>query len=387
MLSDLSELLLWSSVVLIGYAYAGYPLVLSLIAMLKAPRSLRRTPRDEPSVSLLISVYNEEDVIEDRLRNALALNYPKGLLEIVVASDGSTDRTHAVVAGFAPQGIVLRGYDGRIGKTACLNRAVPVAKGDIVVFSDANSRYDREAIARLVAPFSDPQVGCVTGTTRYASRGENDTMVESIGLYSKIEAVTKNLETRLGSCVGADGAIFAIRRSLFRPLRDVDINDLVIPLSIVRQGLRVIAEPAAFCTEHTAQDAAGEFRRQVRIANRTIRAIVNNRDMLNPFRFGFYAFEILSHKLVKLLVPFALLTALACNLILVRHGTLYLTTLGLQAALYVLSLLGFWTRDGRARPTLIGMAHTFAVANAAMLVAWVGYFRGESYLTWTTVRS
>lgn len=384
---NIAELLLWSSVVLIGYAYAGYPLLLSLIAMLKPPRSPHPALEVAPRVSLLISAYNEEDVIAVKLRNALALHYPESLLEIVVVSDGSTDRTHAIVADFAPQGVVLRVYDGRIGKTACLNRAVPVAKGEIVVFSDANSQYDREAIARLVAHFSDSRVGCVTGTTRYTSRGQDDAIVESIGIYSRIEAVTKNLETRLGSCVGADGAIFAIRRSLFHPLRDVDINDLVIPFSIVRQGLRVIAEPGAFCTEHSAQDPAGEFRRQVRIANRTIRAIVSHRDMLNPLKFGFYAFEILSHKLVKLLVPFALLTALACNLILLRHGTLYLTTLGLQAGLYMFALFGVWTRDGRTRPRLVGLAHTFTVVNAAMLVGWVRYLRGESYLTWTTVRS
>lgn len=338
----------------------------------------------EPKVSLFISVYNEEAVIEEKLLNSLALDYPKELIEIVVISDGSSDRTDEIVARYAPQGVILRSYEGRIGKTACLNKAVPLAKGDIIVFSDANSKYDREAIKRLVSHFSDPQIGFVTGGTKYISE-DGGKMLDSIGIYSKIEKVTKVLESRTGSCVGADGAIFAIRKSLYQPLQSVDINDFVIPLNIIRKGFRGILDENAFCIEKIAKGTKGEFNRQVRISNRTIRALVNQRGLLNPFIYGFFSFELLSHKVGKMLVPFFLLSAFILNLFLLGQGTLYIAAFFSQLFLYGLSALGHWG-SLKDLSRLVSMSHTFVVVNFAILMGWIKYMKGDTYTTWTTAR-
>lgn len=212
------EVLFWLSLFVIIYAYAGYPILLwSLSRFLKRKPSADALSKAHhlPMVTLIVSAYNEEKVIGDKLNNALALDYPRELLEIVVVSDGSSDGTVRIVSGFADQGVVLRHYEGRIGKTACLNQVVPLATGEIIVFSDANSTYERGALKALVRSFQDRTIGFVTGWTRYVSHRDRMAVVNPLGLYSRLELITKELESRLGSCVGADGAIFAIRRELY----------------------------------------------------------------------------------------------------------------------------------------------------------------------------
>ena len=302
-----------------------------------------------------------------------------------MVSDGSGDRTCEIVLGFAHRGVVLRHYEGRIGKTACLNRALPMARGSVVVFSDANSAYERGALRALVRPFEDLSVGFVTGWTRYGS-GEDGSASGSLGLYAKLELATKALESCLGSCVGADGAIFAIRKALYQPLRDYDINDLVIPLSINRQGYRGVLQREAVCVEKDAGGAKGEFQRQVRITNRTLRAIMNYRQLLNPFRFGWLSFEIFSHKLCRFLVPLFLMVALASNLLLAERGGLFLAALVAQGVFYIaaggatlLSNTGFLSQ-------LAETARSFVVVNAAIALAWIKYFQGETYTTWSPTK-
>ena len=370
---------------MIFYAYLGYPILLWIISGFKNSQRKTELKRFEPKVSLLISVYNEESVIEDKILNSLTLDYPKNLFEIVVISDGSNDRTHAIAAGYASKGVFLRHYEGRSGKTACLNKAVPLAKGDIIVFSDANSKYDKAAIKRLVNNFIDETIGFVTGTTKYISN-DGERILDSIGVYSRIEQFTKRLESNIGSCVGADGAIFAIRKHLYRSLKDFDINDFVVPLNVIKQGFRGVFEEEAFCIEKTAKSTKGEFNRQVRITNRTIRAIVNNRKLFNPFEFGIFSFQLLSHKVCKLMVPFFMLLFFFTNLLLIRDSFLYIFILGIQVFVYLASMLkDLWQRS-KGINRLISMFHTFTIINMAILWGWVKYLKGETYVTWTTTR-
>ena len=377
--------LFWISVLMIFYAYLGYPILLWIISGFKNSQRKTELKRFEPKVSLLISVYNEESVIEDKILNSLTLDYPKDLFEIVVISDGSNDRTHAIAAGYAPKGVFLRHYEGRSGKTACLNKAVPLAKGDIIVFSDANSKYDKAAIKRLVNNFIDETIGFVTGTTKYISN-DGERILDSIGVYSRIEQFTKRLESNIGSCVGADGAIFAIRKHLYRSLKDFDINDFVVPLNVIKQRFRGVFEEEAFCMEKTAKSTKGEFNRQVRITNRTIRAIVNNRKLFNPFEFGIFSFQLLSHKVCKLMVPFFMLLFFFTNLLLIRDSFLYIFILGIQVFVYLASMLkDLWQRS-KGINRLISMFHTFTIINMAILWGWVKYLKGETYVTWTTTR-
>jgi hypothetical protein len=195
--------------------------------------------------------------------------------------------------------------------------------------------------------------------------------------------MTKEFESRLGSCIGADGAIFAIRKELYLPLKDYDINDLVIPLSINQQGYRGVLQPEAVCFEKDAGSPKGEFHRQVRITSRTIRAIINYRQLLNPFGFGLLSFELFSHKVCKLLVPFFLVALLVSNLLLSGSGDFFLTTLIAQGIFYVGAGVAVFVPHGGLLTRMAKMASTFVVVNAAIALAWVKYFQGETFTTWS----
>lgn len=380
------EAVFWVSVLAVAYAYVGYPAVLWLLSRFRPPATKGAGHGTRlPAVSLIVSAFNEEQVIGQKIENALSLDYPKALLEIVVVSDGSSDRTCEIVLGFARRGVVLRHYEGRIGKTACLNQALPLAAGSIVVFSDANSVYEAGALKALLRPFEDPAVGFVTGWTRYAS-AEGASRPDSLGVYARLELLTKALESRLGSCIGADGAIFAIRKELYTPLRDYDINDFVIPLSINRQGYRGVLQREAVCVENDAGSAKAEFQRQVRITNRTLRAIINYRQLLNPRRFGLLSFELFSHKLCRFLVPAFLVAAVASNLLLAERGGFFLAALVAQGVFYVAAATAALLPKAGILSHVAETAKSFVVVNAAIALAWVKYFQGESYTTWSPTK-
>lgn len=379
--------LFWLSVCFIVYSYTGYLFLLWVLSLFwKADPGKKEVTR-LPTVSLLISAYNEDRVIEKKLLNSLELDYPKEMLEIVVVSDASEDGTDRIVQRHTDSGVKLRRFEGHIGKTACLNKAVPSANGEIVVFSDANSQYDRDALRYLVQWFEDETVGFVSGRTVYIAREGADSF-SSTGLYSHIERLTKALESKISSCVGADGAIFAIRKNLYPMLQDYDINDLVIPLKIVRQGYRGVLEEAAYCVEESAGSAQGEFRRHIRITARSLRAIFNHVGLLNPFKYPLFSFQLLSHKLIRFLTPFAIVFALLLNAIIVfaRGGENYIVMLVLQAVLYVLWGLGYFKIKLPLATRAASFANTFFVVNLAILIGWVKYLQGDTYTTWNTSR-
>lgn len=379
------EATFWVSLFAVAYAYVGYPAVLWLLLRsgILGDRSGTGPATHLLHVSVIVSAYNEEKVIGEKIKNALSLDYPRELLEIVVVSDGSSDRTCEIASKFAHDGVVLRHYEGRIGKSACLNQVVPQAAGSIVVFSDANSMYEKGALRALLGPFRDGTVGFVTGWTRYgSSRDTAPPGSTAIGIYSRLELLTKRLESRLGSCIGADGAIFAIRKELYTPLNDYDINDVVIPLSINQQGYRGTLQPEAVCMEKDAGGSKGEFQRQVRITSRTIRAIMNYRQLLNPFRFGLLSFELISHKLCKFLAPLFLVTLVVSNVLLAGSGNLFLAALVAQGVFYGGAGAGAFISSGGPVSRVAEAAQTFVVVNAAVATAWVKYLQGETYTTW-----
>jgi glycosyltransferase involved in cell wall biosynthesis len=383
------EFFFWSSLFMVFYAYGGYPIILLVISFFKGDSGGLREPNPSndhrPKVSLLISAYNEESVIEAKILNSLSLDYSRDLLEIIVISDGSTDKTCEIVERYADKGIVLRHYEGRIGKTECLNRSVPVAQGNIIVFSDANSQYDRSAIKEMVGHFNDEKMGFVTGWTKYLSGGKEGN-ADSLGMYARIELWTKALESLIDSCVGADGAIFAIRKELYNPLYPHDINDFVIPLQINRQGYRGVLEENAFCFEKSAGGGKGEFFRQVRITNRTIRAIFNNAGLLSPLKYGIFSFELFSHKICRFLVPFFLLILIITNIILIGKGTICLISFAVQVSFYLLALSHNRGRKIKYLSGPVSLIHTFVLVNAAVFWAWITYLRGETFTTWVPTR-
>ena len=294
---SLLVVVLTGSLAALGYIYFGYLGALRLIVWLRGPRPIRRSAI-APPLTLVISAYNEAPVIRNKIENALELDYPADHLEILVISDASDDGTDAIVQRYASRGVRLFRQPERRGKTAGLNAALPGARGDIIVFSDANAMYRPDALRMLVRNFADPKVGCATGEARYVP-GRN--VIADVGerVYWDYEMQVKRLETALGSMVGGDGAIYAIRKSLWQPLPENAINDFLNPLQIVAAGWRAVYEPDAVCFEESAGRTGAEYRRRVRIVSRSWRAIFQAPAVLNPFRVGFFAWSVLSHKVLR----------------------------------------------------------------------------------------
>jgi cellulose synthase/poly-beta-1,6-N-acetylglucosamine synthase-like glycosyltransferase len=297
-----------------------------------------------------------------------------------VSSDGSTDRTNDIVSGIEDSRLVLRAFSERSGKTACLNRVVPHAKGDVVLFTDANSMLPSDLLVKLIRNFASPDVGVVTGWTKYRSHEGED---ETTGVYSKLEMWTKHAESLISSCVGADGAIFAIRKPLYRPLEEHDINDFVIPLHVIRQGKRMVMDPEVFCYEEPSEEAGKEYRRQVRITTRTLGAISRNLEFMHPLRFGSFSLFLVSHKIVRFLVPFFLIGTFVTNLFLLNKSIFYIVTLSGQI---VILLMGLFSIIGIYNGRLASVIKFFLITVSAQFVGWFRMLLGTSDTIWTPQR-
>ncbi|CAH2031387.1 glycosyltransferase family 2 protein [Trichlorobacter ammonificans] len=373
---------------LLFYLFIGYPLLLWLVARL-FPLRHRCDHGVTPSVTLVISAYNEEKVIGRKLENALQLDYPPEQLTIMVVSDCSTDRTDELVRGFTDRGVILVRPEERRGKTAGLNLALQRIDSELVVFSDANALYDRQALRHLVKHFSDPAIGYVVGDARYREEKRTAAGV-SEGSYWNIERMMKEWESAFSSVVGGDGALYAIRRKLYEPLRESDINDFVNPLQIVAKGYRGIFEPAAWCTEKPAGQFGKEFSRKVRIVNRSFNGLLRVPAVCNPLRFPRFAWQVISHKLLRWFSPYLLgINFMAALAVAADRGPD--SAAALLVALYggtaLLALAG-WRQDRRGDSSpLYVLPYYVALMNVASAVGVLLRLRGTVISTWNTVRA
>jgi len=292
-----------------------------------------------PAVTLLIAAYNERDVIGRKLENSLALDYPAGLVQIVVAADGSTDDTPALARRYADRGVEVSFSPERRGKVAAINRAMQAARGEVVVFSDANNDYDPTALRELVRPFADPGVGGVVGSKRVAAG--DGSLGEAEGLYWRYESFIRSRESDLGSCTGAVGEIFAIRRSLFEPPPEgIICDDFYIATRLLRGGHRVVYRPGARSTERVSPSAEDEVKRRANIVAGRYQAILLAHHLL-PFRHPMLVWQIVSHKFLRPLVPFAMIGAAVSNVVLAWDGApRYRALLIGQAAFYAIASAG-----------------------------------------------
>ena len=379
-----AELAFWFSIVGLLATYVVYPLSMPLLARgFGRPHFTGESPR---TVSLMISAFNEATVIRSKIENALQCEFEARDLEIVVVSDASDDGTDEIVQEYAGQGVKLRRMEPRRGKTRGLSCCVPEASGEIIVFSDANSVYDRHAIRALVRHFDDPQVGYVVGHQRYV-QDLDSTVAQSEGTYWDIEVRLKMWEGQLSSVVGGDGAIYAIRKELFEPLADDDINDFVNPLQIVAKGFRGVFDPDAFCYESAAQSFEGEFRRKVRIVNRAFRGLMRVPQVLNPIQVGWFAYQVVLHKLLRWFTPYLLLGVLLSSLMLTALGgsTVYQVALYLQLVGYSIALLKLV--PGLREQKLVFMAFFFVLSSTAALMGTISVLGGKRFQTWRPERS
>lgn len=343
-------------------------------------------------MSLLIAAYNEEKVIRKKLENALSLNYPKEKLEIVVVSDGSTDKTDEIVQGYADRGVRLLRVEGRKGKTHAQNEAVKNCSGEIIVFSDANGMYRPDAITHLLKHFSNSHVGVVCGELRYfnpqkAASGETE------GLYWRYEQLLKRLESNAHTLLGANGCIYALRRSEYVPLSPELMSDLMEPLMVfLRFGKPTIYEPRSVALEETTERFQEEFQRKVRIINRAFYSLL--RTAGEWIKKPMFAFQIISHKILRWLVPIFLILLFGSNLVIVttqgiEAGIGYIALLICQIAFYMVALRGFYLlRKGKEKLSRIeGIIFYFCMVNTAALLAIWKLLRGKLYITWQPHRS
>jgi cellulose synthase/poly-beta-1,6-N-acetylglucosamine synthase-like glycosyltransferase len=364
------------------YAYAGYPLILLLRARLRPAPVRRDRSRPPPSVSVIVAAYNEERIIEGKIRNTLALDYPQERLELIIASDGSTDATEAIVEASGDDRVRLLRL-ARAGKLNALNHAALAASGDVLLFTDANVLLDREAVERLVRNFADPAVGGVCGVKRQFATTDGDTTAHGEGLYARYDRWVTHLESRGGSLYAADGCMYAIRRECFVPVRDFwQADDIAISARVVLGGRRLIHEPEAICREEAPAEGLAELRRKVRVANHTMRAVLHLRGELP--RAGFYALQLVSHKLARYLVPVWLIALLVSNSLLAGRSGVFAALLAAQLAFHGLALAGWTLRAspaGRAR--LFSVPYYFTLVNAAALLGLVNVLRGQRHVTWS----
>ena len=334
---------------------------------------------DLPEVTLLVAAHNEERVIEQKIRNSLSLDYPTERLQIVFASDGSTDATPEIVARYADRGVRLLDYRQRRGKSGLLNAAIAETGGEILVLSDANTEYQPDAIRKLVRWFADPSVDTVCGRLVLcdAQRGGN---VD--GIYWRFETFLKNCEGKLGALLGANGAIYAIRRRAYVPIpANTIIDDFVIPLlSKLRNRGRIVYDPEAVACEETAPHIGSEFRRRARIGTGAYQSVPLLWRLLHP-RYGWTAFAFLSHKILRWLVPFCLLGMLVANVLLLAHP-FFQAMLAAQLGVYVISLAGAYL-PGRSLPCRLVRGLTMFVGmNLALLVGFWRWLTSRQTGTW-----
>jgi cellulose synthase/poly-beta-1,6-N-acetylglucosamine synthase-like glycosyltransferase len=383
MFRDGLEIAFWLCTAMVVYIYAGYPLLLYFLARKAVPPE----PREErlPRVTLLISAYNEAAVIDEKIRNALDLDYPHDRLEIVVISDCSSDGTDQIVQGFQSVGVQLVRQPERLGKSSGLNLGVARSTGEILIFSDANAIYRQDALRILVKHFSNPRVGYVVGNAKYTTDDGRKPSAESEGLYWQLETWLKQKESDFGSVVGGDGAIYAIRRHLFTPLLPTDINDFLNPLQIIVQGYRGVYEPEAVCFEEAGDSFGKEFRRKVRIISRGLNAVYRSPAVLLPWVQPRHWFSLVSHKLLRWFVPIPLVVIFFANLGL-WQSPIYRGIFFAQAIFYALAITG-WLFDGKfATPRLIYLPYYFCLVNIASLLGMIKFFGGSLSPTWQTIR-
>jgi cellulose synthase/poly-beta-1,6-N-acetylglucosamine synthase-like glycosyltransferase len=382
------EILLWALAGLVSYAYAGYPLVLAAVACVR-PRRIRFRAI-QPSVTVIVAAFNEEGAIARKLEMLLALDYPAESRQILVASDCSTDRTDDIVRGFAARGVELVALAARGGKTAAQNRAVLQARGDILLFTDATTELAPDAIRKLVEPFADPSVGCAGAHLEYRS-AVGTAVGRGGGLYWRYEKLVKQLESRANSLVGVSGCLYAVWRRLYVPIAPDLISDLVIALDIFSRGHVSIYVARAVAFERTNESADREFAMRSRVVVRSINAMVQRAPLLNPFRAGFFALQLWSHKVLRYLVPELLIAVFLLSAWLAlepgARARFYQGFALLQLATYVavpIAYLG--CRRFNVRTGVLSAPFYFILANAAALWGLISYLRGQRAVTWTTVR-
>ena len=380
-----AEFVFWLAGAVIVYAYAGYPLLVTILAHVR-PRTAR-AGNHQPSVSLIVPAYNEAAYIAAKLENSLALDYPRDRLEIVVISSGSDDGTEAVAREYASAGVRTIVQPARAGKEAAMQEAARHARGEILVFTDANAMLNQHAIRLMVRWFADAEVGCVAGEKRVAA-GSGESSGAGEGAYWQYESVLKRFDSTVGSAMGAAGELCAIRAELMVAReRDNIIEDFVLSMRVVEAGYRIVHEPEAIATEEASARFEDVFERRARIAAGGFQSIWRLRSLLDPRR-GIVWWQYVSHRVLRwALAPFLLPMLVIINWSLVAARPIYPAMLLAQVMFYGAAVTGWWLRcTALGRLRIVAFPFFFSAANAAVLIGCARFVTGRQSVLWKRTR-
>jgi len=378
-MNDMLELIFWVSSILVVYPYIAYPFLLK-ISNLVFSKPVKRK-EFLPTVTVIIPAFNEASCIEETIKNKLSQDYPLDKIDIIVVSDESTDGTDEIVEKYIKNNKVqLIRQVPRRGKAAGLNLAMKQASGEIIIFSDANSIFESDAIRKMVENYSDPSVGYITGNLTYVVE-KNGVAERGSDAYMRFENYLRAIETKFSSVIGVNGGVDSIRKELYKDIPQDQITDFVLPLHVIEQGKRVIYDERARSFEAPNAEVSTEFRMRVRVALRALRGLVYMRKLFNPFRYARTSFCLVSHKLIRYFAPCFMIFALVSNALLYRHE-LYASLLVVQLLFYALALMGMLKLSGVVFGKLTKVPSYFVLSNAAFFVAIIKLFKGESMAMW-----
>lgn len=360
------------------YTYVGYPLLLLIIGKTQKKKNSSEFSKFEPSVSMIIPAYNEEKTIKDKIKNTLSLEYPVEKLDIIIVSDASTDNTNEIIKNNVNNRIRFFILEKRQGKAAALNRGLQEAKNEIIIFSDTSIMLGSDAVKQIVAKFQDENIGCISGED-YIPGGGGE------GFYGKYELLLRNLESEVGSIVGASGCFYAQRRSLCVPFKEGLAPDFLSVLKTVEKGYRAVTEPEATGIMQSLKEPRKEFQRKLRTFLRGITTLMEFKHLLNPFKYGFFSIELLSHKILRWSAGIFLIILFLSNVFLLDNMFFRITFI-LQLMFYATALIGWVSEKSAAKSLIFNIPLFFCMVNLASLLAWLKYFTGTRQELWDSSR-
>ncbi|MUG98974.1 glycosyltransferase [Scytonema sp. UIC 10036] len=383
------QMLFWLILFLIIFCYFGYPVFIYLFAIFFKKR-IDKSP-SEPTASIIISAYNEEDCIEDKIKNLLSLDYPASKLEILIGSDGSTDKTNEIVNSLTSPTLSFHYFTQRRGKMATINDLVAKAQNEILIFTDARQSFEQNALRELVANFNDSSIGCVSGELCFKPLVTAGGTAKGINLYWNYEKFLRSCESQVHSMLGATGAIYAIRRELFTPIpQNLVLDDMFVPLKIIQKGFRAIFDPNAKAYDIAADNPKEEYRRKARTLYGNYQIFCLFGTLFNPFNSPI-ALQLFSHKFLRVVVPFLLILLLAMNFCLVNLSFIYQVFMISQIVFYLLAILGIGTKHSnygflRLVSKLCYIPYVFCLLNFSALVGFIRFVNQEQTVTWEKAR-
>lgn len=370
-----TQIFFWLSIFFIFYVYLGYPSVLMFISFFK--KRVIKKGDITPLVSFIITAYNEEKRIRDKIQNTLKQDYPREKFEVIIASDSSTDKTEEIVKSYESHGVVLVRAPERRGKENAQKFAVTQASGEILVFSDVATILETDGVTNIVRCFHDQSVGCVSSEDKFIYP---DGKVSGEGAYVKYEMFLRKLESEVNSLVGLSGSFFAARKEVCNNWA-VDLqSDFNTLLNSVRMGLRGISDPESVGYYKSIANEKKEFDRKVRTVLRGLSAFMRSWYLLNPFKYGLFSWQLFSHKLCRWLVPFAMITAFISNALTISQSGLYVMFFLLQLLFYGIAFVGILTASYNV--SIVKFPMFFVLVNLSIMNAWYKYLKGERMVKW-----